>query len=301
MQFDTAPGLTSSGSHDDNDSNDITTSVIMSQDYINTTSVYIVFSHLVDQIREVLQQHDYEQFLKCCGEMKASVSSCINLFSDSQVKKLNEFENKSMLLWSLSSYSTWSSHSILRALSSCSPEATKLLDEFDSCVDTLEPIASYPILHVSSDMIPTDPVSTYTVLAIRCDQELYNCTLQYVYDMRSLMVEKCDITLHCLQLLAARPNPTIIYWTIPKCVVELISSKVPVHSDYLYSRGVLEVLVYAKPLITIATSDDAKIGSLAFVADSEDSTKEVPYICFDSIYVHIRMPIIVITRTWIKN
>jgi len=137
----------------------------------------------------------------------------------------------------------------------------------------MEPIASYPIPYLSSDMIPTDPISTHTVLAIRCDQELYNCTLQYVYDMRSLMVEKCDITVHCLQLLAVRPNPTILYWTIPKCVVELISRKVPVHSEYLYSRGVLEVLMYPKPLIT--TGDDVRIGSLAFVAECEDYDSKV--------------------------
>ena len=164
-------------------------------------------------------------------------------------------------------YFTWSDHSTLRVLGSASNDAIKLLDEFDFQLNCTELIASYPIPHLSSDMIPNDPTGTHTVLAIRCDQELYNCTLQYVYDMKSLMVEKCDITLHCLQLLAVRPNPTIIYWTIPKCVVELVSSKVPVHSDYLYSRGVQEVLVYPEPLL--ATSDCVRIGSLAFVADSK--------------------------------
>ena len=166
-------------------------------------------------------------------------------------------------------YFTWSDHSTLRVLGSASNDAIKLLDEFDFQLNCTELIASYPIPHLSSDMIPNDPTGTHTVLAIRCDQELYNCTLQYVYDVKSVMVEKCDITPHCLQLLAVRPNPTIIYWTIPKCVVELISSKVPVHSDYLYSKGVLEVLVYPEPLL--ATSDDVRIGSLAFVVDDGNS------------------------------
>ena len=269
LQSDTSAD---SGSHDD----DIAKPAIILHDqclHINTTSVHIEFSHLVDEIRELLQQHDHEQLFEQCREMKASDNHCINLFSDHQIKIFNEFKNATILLWSLSAYFTWSDYSILRVLGSSSKDTIKLLDEFDSQLNCTELIASYPIPHLSSDMIPTDPTSTHTVLAIRCDQELYNCTLQYVYDMKSLMVEKCDITLHCLQLLAVRPNPTIIYWTIPKCVMELISSNVPIHSDYLYSRGIVEVLVYPEPLL--ATSDGVRIGSLAFVADSEDSTDEV--------------------------
>ena len=68
-------------------------------------------------------------------------------------------------------------------------------------------------------MIPDD-TSSYTILAIRCYQEPYEPTLQDVYDMQSLITEVCDITQHCLQLLATRNNLAVIYWTIPKCVVK---------------------------------------------------------------------------------
>ena len=90
----------------------------------------------------------------------------------------------------------------------------------------------------------------------------YWCTLQYVYDVESVMMEKCDITQHCLQLLAVRSDPTILYWTIPKCMVDLINTNVLLHSEYLYSRGILEVLVYPDLLFT--TGDDVCYGSLAF-------------------------------------
>jgi len=228
-------------------------------DCINTTSLHIFFFQLVDQIRQLLQHHDYQQLLTQCRELKASEGHGLNLFSN---KELLKHDNVVSLLRWLCYHFIWCDHSILRVLSNCSKKATELLDEFDFKLDCMNPIASYPIPYFSCDMIPTDHTSTHTVLAIRCDKELYNCTLQYVYDMKSLMVEKCDITLHCLQLLAVKPNPTIIYWTIPKCVVELISDKVPAHSDYLYSKGVLEVLVYPKPLLT--TSDDIRFGSLAW-------------------------------------
>ena len=138
-------------------------------------------------------------------------------------------------------------------------EVLQLLDEFDSRLDPKQFAASYHIPHFSSDMIPDD-TSTHTILAISCDQELYKSTLQCVYDMQSLIIDKCGITQHCLQLLAVRNGPTMIYWTIPKCVI--ISSQVPKHSELLYSKGVLEVLVYPEPLLI--TGNDV-MGELAFV------------------------------------
>ena len=86
-----------------------------------------------------------------------------------------------------------------------------------------------------------------------------------------MMVKKCDITQHCLQLLAMRSDPFILYWTIPKCVVGLINSNVPLHSEYLYSRGILEVLVYPDLLLT--TGDDVCYGSLAFVCFDDERVR----------------------------
>ena len=110
-------------------------------------------------------------------------------------------------------------------------------------------------------MIPSD-TSTYTILAVRCKVELYESSLQYIYDVQSVMIEKCDVTQHCLQLLAVRSDPTILYWTIPKCVVYLINTNVPLHSECLYLRGILEVLVY--PDVMLTTGDDVCYGTLAF-------------------------------------
>ena len=110
--------------------------------------------------------------------------------------------------------------------------------------------------------------STYTILAVRYKVELYESSLQHIYDVQSMIMEKCDIIQHCLQLLAVRSDPTILYWTIPNCVVDLINTNVPLHSEYLYSRGILEVLVYPDLLLT--TGDDVCYGSLAFqCADAE--------------------------------
>jgi len=224
-----------------------------------TSSTLTLYFHLIDQLEGLLQSHDNERMIEQCRNMMASDNNDIKLFSSDQLKIFSQY--KSAILLRMLCFFTWSNHSILRTLVSHCNEAVKLLDKFESTLDPLQPIASCSVPCLSSDMIPTD-TSTYTILAVRCDQELYKCTLQYIYDVELVMIEKCDITQHCLQLLAVRSDPTILYWTIPKCVVHLINTNVPLHSEYLYSRGILEMLVYPDLLLT--TGDDVCFGSLAF-------------------------------------
>ena len=243
--------------------------------YFKPSSVHIVFLCLIDQIREILQCSDVKTLIAQCENILACTSEQenINLFSNVQIEKLKQYNTAYLILWSLNTFFTWSNHSILKKmLPKSSSEALQLLNDFDSRLDPLQSIASYPIPYFSSDMIPDD-TSTYTILAIRCDQEFFKSTLQHVYDMQSVMVEKCQITQHCLQLLAVQSDPTIFYWTIPKCVVDLISNQVGQHSEYLYSKGILEVLVYPEPLFN--TGDDVSIGSLAFKGDSTLDDEEV--------------------------
>ena len=216
-----------------------------------------MFLFLIEQVNKLLRTYKLE-LIQQCKSLKASNVHNINLFSPNKIKELNEYNNTLMTFHALF---TWSNHSILKSLAGCSIEAVKLLDEFESKLDLCQPITSYPIPCLYANMIPSD-TSTYTILAVRCDKELYQCSLQYVYDVQSVMIEKCDITQHCLQLLAVRSDPTIFYWTIPKCVVDLINTNVPLHSEYLYSRGIMEVLVYPDLLLT--TGDDVCYGSLVF-------------------------------------
>ena len=235
--------------------------------------VYGLFLCLVNQIAKILQSDTlFNELIESCENLKASNVHNIALFSADQIKELSVYSKTSLLLLKLSPHFTWSNHSILRALVSSSNKAVKSLDEFESTIDFLQPITSYPIPCFSADMIPSD-ASTYTILAVRCKVELYESSLQYVYDVQSVMVEKCDITQHCLQLLAVRSDPTILYWTIPKCVVDLINTNVPIHSEYLYSRGVMEVLVYPDLLLT--TGDDVCYAALAFKCEDQLFSQEV--------------------------
>ena len=233
-----------------------------------------LYLHLIDQMGELLQSYDHEIMMEQCRSLMGSDHTDIKLFTSDQLKAFSQY-NSAILLRMLCLF-TWSNCSILRALVNYCDEAVKLLDNFESNLDCLQLIASYPIPHFSPDMIPNE-TSTYTILAVRYDKELYQCTLQYVYDVRSVMIEKCDITQHCLQLLAVRSDPTILYWTIPKCVVDLINTNVPLHSEHLYSRGILEVAVY--PDLRLTTGDAICYGSLAFKCENQSFSEKV--------YLHI--------------
>ena len=223
----------------------------------STSSIDLLFLYVIGKVNKLLQTYKPE-LIKLCENLKASEVHDIDLFSADHIKDLSGCDS---MLMKISSLFSWSNHSVLKSLAGCSSEAIKLLDEFESKLDLHQSVTSYPIFHLYSNMIPSD-TSAYTILAVRCKVELYECSLQYVYDVQSVMIEKCDITQHCLQLLAVRSDPTILYWTIPKCVVDLINTNVPLHSGYLYSKGILEVLVY--PYLLLTTGDDVCYGSLAF-------------------------------------
>ena len=212
----------------------------------------------------------------------ASERYAVRLFSDNQIKRLEIGDSSVWLLQKVSLLFTWSNHSILRMLAEQCGEAINILNDFDHKVDFSGLIASYPIPCFSLSMIPFDS-SSHTIVAIRCDQELYECSLQYVYDMQSVMMEKCDITQHCLQLLAVRSDPTILYCTIPKCIVCLINDNVSLNSEYLYSRGILELLVY--PDLVFTFDDHDNIGLLAFCDDSKFVERKVYVASYISSYI----------------
>ena len=199
--------------------------------------MHFLFLKVIDQIEELLQPQDLILLMDTCKSLMASEFHKINLFPDRHINNLDKYKNTVSLLRYLRFLFTWSDHSILRALINFNSNAVQLLDEFDSSMDDTNIIVSYPIPVYSQDMIPSE-TSEYTVLAVVCSKELWQCSLQYVFNVKSYILEKCDITQHCLQLLAMQNNPTIFYWTIPKCVVELIKNNA---SRCLYSQGIVEV------------------------------------------------------------
>ena len=169
----------------------------------------------------------------------------ITFFSNDQLNQLKEYTNTPLLLHELSHLWSWNNHSILRVLVGSCDEAVKLLDEFDCHIDSFEPISSYPVYK----MFPMN-ATTHTLLEMKCDKEnMEMFTLQKVINMGSLIVAKCDLTHHCLQLLRVAHK---FYWSVPKCVLHLISAKVLQHCNCLYKNGILGVKIHPHIQIDIS-------------------------------------------------
>jgi len=210
--------------------------------------VYTEFLYLIDKVRELLQSCDPEVLMETCRNLMASNVHKINLFSDEYVEKLSRYTSVQSLVWELTASSTWSDHSVLRMLANSCEEATKLLDDFDSRLDPMQPLITYDVpSYLIPNMVPSEK-SAYTLLAVRLDEGHSQSYLQFVYKAQSLLMDKCDLTQHCFQLLAVKHNPTVIYWTIPKCVSSLISPRESYSSEDLFEKGILELSVYKKPI-----------------------------------------------------
>ena len=212
--------------------------------YFDPSVVYTEFLYLTDKVKVLLQSCDPDVLMEACRNLMASDVHKISLFSDEYVEKLSRYASVESVVWELTSYATWSDHSVLRLLAGSCEEALKLLDEFDSRLDPILPVASYD---VNSCLIPTmlpSENSVYTLLAVKTDETHIQPSLQFVFTTKSLLMEKCDITQHCFQLLAVKHNPTVIYWMIPKCVVPLIRPKEIMTTEGLLCKGIVEISVY---------------------------------------------------------
>ena len=216
--------------------------------YFEPLAVADEFFGVVDQVTKLLQSHDPRLLIKQFRSIKSSNVHGISFFSKDQLQQLKEYKNTPLLLQELSHLWSWSNHSMLRVLIGFCEEAVKLLDEFDCHFDPLKPITSYPITEVA-------PINstTHAVLEIKCSQDsLQEFSLQNAMDIGSLVVNKCNVTQHCLQLLGTTQGFITLYWSIPKCVLHLVNTKVLQHCSFFHQKGVLEVAIH--PYVRINTS-----------------------------------------------
>ena len=225
--------------------------------YFRCSTVSEEFLKLVDKLNELLKHCDPKIIIEHCSNLMASDVCDISLFPAEFVKSLQRYNHTPLLLKVLSSFWTWSDHSILRTLLDFDDEALKLLDEYESQLDPLQQLSSYPLPPPAPCMTPCDG-STHTVLAVKCAQQYHQYLLKHVFDVRSLIVNKCDITPHCLQLLGTKNGSTVLCWLIPKSVVTLIGYKVLENRNTFYHEGILEVFILPQTLITTGTVSFSK-------------------------------------------
>ena len=221
--------------------------------YLKPFTIADEFSYVTDQITKLLHLDDPKLLIERCKVVMASdYVYGIKFFSDDQIIQLNCYQSTPLLLQELNHLWSWSNHSMLRVLVGGCDKAVKLLDVFDSYLDPFEPITSYPVFETT----PTDATSQ-TTLIVKFTRDIQEFTLQVVFDLCSLVVSNCGITLYCPQLIATQHTQDIIiiYWSIPKCVINLIITKVLQHESKLYNMGMLEVTIYPDTKIIIGNTN----------------------------------------------
>ena len=229
--------------------------------------VHLRFLYLVAQLKQMLKDYELQNFLDACYKLHASInhSKVVPLIPSDYLENFGNADavkvfSSFTFLW------TWNDHSILRAiLEACNcQDGIKMLDEFESQIDTNQPLELFPIPPPSEKMAPSSS-SAYTVLSIRCEHDQNEvASLQYVNDVAKIMIERFDLPQHSLQLLAMWATPLMLYWVIPRYIVPLISKGVKEHLDFLKAKGFSEIAIY--PNIILFAVDNLTHGSFALLS-----------------------------------
>ena len=212
------------------------------------------FHYLSRHVIELLKCCHPELLRKWCENLMASEIHNIKLLPSYSLYKLRQLKTSSVILKMMSMFWSWSNHSVLKCLAEFSEIAAALLEDFDSRLYLNSLITQYPIPLPAPSMIPHNN-NSFTVLTLKCNRKL-QVTLQEVYDIQSMIIEKCEITQHALQLLAVQSSPLILQWMISKYIVTIINRNVRKYHNYFSTKGITEILIH--PNIKHCIDDNMK-------------------------------------------
>ena len=236
--------------------------------HIKPSEVEKEFHYISGHVVELLSCCHPKLLIKWCENLMASEKHNVKLIPPYSLYKLRQLETSSSILKMMSVLWTWNNHSILTCLARFSEVALTLLEEFDSRLHLKFSIADYPLLPSIPSMIPYDN-NSYTILTLKCDKKL-NLSLQLVHEMQSVLIEKCEITEHALQLLAVESSPLLIQWMISKYIVTIINVNVRQHCRYFAAKGITEISIHpnikhsidSHALATVPKSDEVIFGGI---------------------------------------
>ena len=210
--------------------------------HIKPSEVEKEFHYISGHVVELLSCCDPKLLMKWCENLMASELHKIELLPPHSLCTLRKLKTSSAVLKMMSIHWSWNNHSVLTSLAKFSELALTLLEEFDSRLHLRFSIAEYPLLPPNPSMIPYDN-NSYTIITLKSDRE-FNLSLQLVHEMQLVLIEKCEITEHALQLLAIQSSPLQLKWMISKYIVSAINRNVRQHCQYFATKGIKEILIY---------------------------------------------------------
>ena len=210
--------------------------------YIKPSEVEKEFHYISGHVVELLSCCDPKLLIKWCENLMASEIHKVKLLPPHSLYKLKKLKSSTTILKMMSVLWTWNDHSILKFLARFSEVALTLLEEFDSRLHLNFGFTQYPLLQPKPSMIPYNN-NSYTILTLKSDKKL-NLTLQLVHEMQSVLIEKCEITEHALQLLAVQSNPLLLHWMISKYIVSIVNINVRQQRQYFAIKGITEIFIH---------------------------------------------------------
>ena len=210
--------------------------------YIKPSEVEKEFHYISGHVIELLSCCHPKLLIKWCENLMASEKHEIKLLPPYSLYKLRKLRSSSAILKMMSVLWTWNNHSILTCLADFSPVAQTLLEEFYSRLHLKFNVTKYPVLLPTPSTIPYNN-NSYTLLTLKCDKKL-NLSLQLVHEMQSVLIEKCEITEHALQLLAVQSSPLLLQWMISKYIITIINVNVRQHCQYFAAKGITEITIH---------------------------------------------------------
>ena len=230
-------------------------------------SYAIQFSRLLPKLYKLLENVSANVLTLILLQVRVDQSNMIPLFSSKDLKEYDVSASAATVLKTLRHCWSWYDFSLLKMLVKTSRvlEAVNLLDEFGSRIDFSQPLSTYPVSTISSSFV-FDAESSFTVLATKVEKDYDEFTFQEAHEIKSMIVEKFEVTEHSIRLMAVNSNPTVFYWMIPKSIVSIINAKLQEKCGGLYTNGISEVAIF--PNTIVATDGALKIGSLTYFSTS---------------------------------
>ena len=263
------------------------------KEYFSSSSILLKYLDLFDNLAELMESLHPRTLIDAISHLVAidTYDLCVKQFSAEYVTQLSHCSNSVEVLTKLFPFSNWCDHCVIRELlelCNCS-EGVKLLDEFDSRIDLIQPITDFPISAPSSLIVPND-TSYYTIMAIKHKVELSSLKLYHIGMIKSEIIQICGLTKYsCLFLAVTKHNPVVLYWLIPRNLLSFISNALLNFADCLYSKGILEVAIY--PDFVVYTSNISNVLPLEHFTfrsqNIEVHTNIHTYVHKIYIYVHL--------------
>ena len=238
------------------------------QEYFHPSVILLKYLDFFDNLVTLSQSINPKILIDSVSNILVMAASnyCVNQFCVSFIKQLSCCANSTEVLVKLSPYFNWCDHSFLRELleiCNCF-EGIQLVDEFDSRIDLLCPIQSYPMPAPSPLFIPNNS-SYYTVMAIKCKQKLCSLSLHHIRKIKSELMQKCNLYRHaCLFLTITKCDPAISYWLIPRILIFSISDALEKFAGSLYENGILEIAIHSIPFSFSTTGINSSVVSSSY-------------------------------------